>query len=171
MGKKLASTPSMLVLVAFAAAAVSCGKGEPVDPYAIVPDPQGTATANISEETAIVVNVTVNGENRQVGFIGWLPLNNFVIGTYDPSYHAYICDLDSMRGLGNIRHPVQSAAYVDLGDYSKSTACKIGHGYVIRFSSSTSSGSSVYVRLYVVGEFLNIWGEIIGAEVKYQYPF
>jgi hypothetical protein len=170
MEKKLAITASILALAAFAAAAVSCGKGEPLDPYAIVPDPRGTITANISEETAIDVNVNVNGEDRQVGVIGWAFPDNFQIGAYDP-YYASICDLDSMRGLGNINlHPAYSE-YVDLGEYSKSTACEAGHGYVVWFSSSASGGRTVYVRLYVVEKLLNTKGGIIGARVKYQYPF
>jgi hypothetical protein len=160
----------MLALAAFAAAAVSCGKGELVDPYAIVPDPRGTATANISEETAIDVNVTVNGEVRQVGFIGWAFPDNFEIEAYEP-YYVSICDLGSMRGLGNINlHPAYSE-YVELGEYSKSTACDAGHGYVVRFSTSASGGGTVYVRLYVVEKMLNTRGGIIGARVKYQYPF
>ncbi|MDR0414392.1 MAG: hypothetical protein LBH84_03145 [Prevotellaceae bacterium] len=50
MGKKLAFVASVLTTVAFATAFFSCGKGEPVDPNALVPDPKGAVTANISEE-------------------------------------------------------------------------------------------------------------------------
>jgi hypothetical protein len=43
---------SMLMIAVIAAAAVSCGKDDdPNDPNNVVPDPEGTVTANISSDT------------------------------------------------------------------------------------------------------------------------
>jgi len=42
-------------------------------------------------------------------------------------------------------------------------------GYVLRGTGSENQGK--YARLYVDHFFKNDEGEIIGAEVKYQYPF
>jgi hypothetical protein len=46
----------------------------------------------------------------------------------------------------------------------------VGHGYVIKLESSDGSYIE-YLRLYVVESIVSTDGGIMGAKVKYQYPF
>jgi len=135
----------------------------PDNPNNPVPDPAGTITANISASTAIVVR-----SDFDAGEIAWTgPDNFYLIARYVPG--VSICDLGTMQGLGNITNIPQTGYTIPAYLSSSTVACQTGHGYVVKFE--LSSYGTVYVRLYVVEKIISTGGGIMGATVKYQYPF
>ena len=75
--------------------------------------------------------------------------------------------MGSMKGLGNITQIPNSGFTVPYYE-NISVACEAGHGYVIKFENTDFE---LYVRLYVVESIVSTNGGIMGAKVKYQYPF
>jgi len=133
---------------------------DPSTPSTPTPDPEGTITANISENTSIEVT--------NIGTIRWTEPDNFYIkGYFYDSWNTYlvsICNLGAMQGLGNVVSIPQTNFTVPQST-NNVVACESGHGYVIKFEGGNLT-TPVYVRLYVVDD--------IGAgaaKVKYQYPF
>ena len=158
--------------IALMVAMAGCSKKDDSGNSASAPEPEGTVTANISASTAIGVDG---------GSIGWTPPGNFYIcgdyfnnGSYGaPNYGGYdvaICDMGKMNGLGNITN-IPQTGYNDNGsDINNSAPCEVGHGYVVKFVHFGSFYSpDTYTRLYVVESIVS--GGVIGAKVKYQYPF
>ncbi|MDR0737598.1 MAG: hypothetical protein LBF39_00835, partial [Prevotellaceae bacterium] len=134
---------SVLAIAAFAAATVSCSKDDdPNDPNHVVPDPEGTITANISSDTRIIIRDV----NYDAGYIGWISPDNLYLYLYNSNrYQISICDLGEMKGLGNITS-IPSTGYTIAASSNKSVACESGHGYVVKFED----GALIYARLYVV---------------------
>ncbi|MDR0969704.1 MAG: hypothetical protein LBM67_04120, partial [Lentimicrobiaceae bacterium] len=130
----------------------------PSNPDTPVADPEGTITANISETSFINV--------PEYGTIAWINPNNFSLSSNSNTLVS-ICDKGAMKGLGNIVK-IPETGYTIPTDTITSVACQIGHGYVIKFERSIVP---TYVRLYVEEMITNAFDEIIGAKVKYQYPF
>ena|GEM_PF-993969 len=136
-----------------------CGKTadnpSPNDPNTSVLDPDGTVTANISTTTQIDI--------PSYGYIKWIGPDNFNVNS--GSYGSVsICNLGAMKGLGNITNIPQTG--FTTPQYSTTTvACEEGHGYVINF------GGSMCVRLYMEESIINTAGGVMGAKVKYQFPF
>ncbi|GHT32339.1 hypothetical protein FACS189434_03840 [Bacteroidia bacterium] len=122
-------------------------------------DPEGTATANISESTSI--------EFSAGGYIRWTSPDNFYLFAYPNSIS--ICDVGEVKGLGYITD-IPQTGYITSQLSGSALACETGHGYVIRFDNGSSS-LPLYVRLYVAAPLINGFGEIIGKKVQYQYPF
>lgn len=143
-----------LIMTAF-----SCSKDDnPDNPDNAVPDPAGTITANIAVYSTI--KIYDNGTYR--GNISWDTPDNFYLnGEY---IDVSICNLGKMKGLGNITQ-IPQAGFSSPARANYFIACESGHGYVIKF------GSGTYVRLYVVESLVSTAGGIMGAKVKYQYPF
>jgi hypothetical protein len=136
-------------------------------------DPPGTVTANISESTYIFAG----NDNSYLWYIGWNTPDNFYLNGF--VYNVSICNLGDMKGLGNITS-VPSTGFTVPGTFNKSVACEAGHGYVAKFELLQSYVDNpnldnypevVYVRLYVVKSIVSTAGDIVGAKVKYQYPF
>lgn len=76
-----------------------------------------------------------------------------------------------MKGLGNITK-IPQTGFTIPEESNTSVACETGHGYIVKFTfSPTVSDSILYVRLYVVESIISTSGSIMGAKVKYQYPF
>lgn len=151
-----------LAALLLALSPVSCSKddgnsspsGQKVDPDKHLPDPAGTVTVNLRNES--------NGKTDLNGiFID--DANNFV-GNYD---HLYV-DLGAMRGLGNITSMVAS------GNTSK-CAVVPGHGYcAYKNCSERTFPSGKYAisyekayKLYVDSWILSGASTILGAVVKY----
>jgi len=134
----------------------------PDNPLKSVPDPIGTLTANISRETGI----SISG----VGGIYWTSPDNFSLGTGYYYNRVSICNMGVMSGLGNITK-IPASGFTTPADYLYSAACEARRGYVIKFESFNSNYLDVYVRLYVVEKIVSTSGGIMGAKVKYQYPF
>ena len=154
--------------------AVGCKKdndsgSSPTDPNTPVPDPEGTITANISENTSIGVSETFQGFLTIGAIIKWINPNNFDLSSYSEfsTCLVSICDMGEMRGLGNITN-IPETGFTVPSTSNKTVACQKGHGYLIKFGRSNSS---VLVSLYVEESIVNANNEIIGAKVKYQYPF
>jgi hypothetical protein len=121
-----------------------------------VPDPPGTITANISENTRIDVYSS---------YIRWCTPDNFDL----EGYYISICNLGAMSGLGNITK-IPTSGFTAPRSRNTSVACEEGHGYVIKLEYSSGS-NPIYVRLYVVESIVSTTGGIMGAKVKYQCPF
>jgi len=127
-----------------------------------IADPVGTITANISENT----NVTIDYRR-----VGWTKPDNFEL--YFGNYYGAvvsICNLGKMNGLGNITS-IPQTGYTTPIYLNREVACEVGHGYVVKFESQYSSPTLSYMRLYVVESIVSTSGGIMGAKVKYQYPF
>jgi hypothetical protein len=153
--------------------AVGCeDKDDPNDPDNAVPDPTGTITVNITEITREEEGIIIG----LFGGIAWYPPNNFLLGCNDYNengnwqhYNVSICNLGSMSGLGNITK-IPASGFTVPSELNLSVACEEGHGYVVKFEKEDGS-SPEYVRLYVVESIVSTSGGIMGAKVKYQYPF
>jgi hypothetical protein len=145
----------------------------PDNPDNFVPDPPGTVTANISESTYIFAN----NDDSYLWCIGWNTPNNFYLNSF--IYNVFICNLGTMKGLENITS-IPSTGFTVANHTSLSVACEVGHGYAVKFGlrqgfvdnpNFADYPEVVYVRLYVMESIVNTDGGIIGAKVKYQYPF
>ena len=77
-------------------------------------------------------------------------------------------NLGSVGGLGDIVTKPTSG-------WTTTSSTEVGHGYVMRIKhTSNYTGSSLpydYYRLYVVEWMKDMYGNILGAKVKYQGPF
>jgi len=149
--------------------AIGCSKDDPstdpekpivTDPGTPVADPTGTITANISTGTSI--DIPNNGNIR------WTGPDNFNLYVYNNPYLVSICDMGTMQGLGNITNIPQTGFTVPTSS-NTTVACEEGHGYVIKFERQGSA--SLYVRLYDVESIISTSGGVMGAKVKYQFPF
>jgi len=158
---------------------ISCGKdvssnpNNPDNPNNPLPDPEGTITSNISTSTFI----GLNGWS-----LGWISPDNFHFasgwstGTGYPNYYFVrisVCNLGTKKGLGNIQS-IPTNGYSAPTVSSKSIACEVGHGYVFKveiLDNNEPTGEIFHVRLYVEKSLISTSGGIMGAKVKYQYPF
>ncbi|MDL2262152.1 BACON domain-containing protein [Bacteroidales bacterium OttesenSCG-928-I21] len=140
-----------------------------VDPDKPVADPSGTVTVNISESSGS--KITIQGDGIYCGYIYWAKPDNFYLDYYSSSssIKSSICNLGAMKGLGNITNIPQTGFTTPQSD-NKSVACETGHGYVVKYEGGKLE-SPVYVRLYVEEAIISTSGGIMGAKVKYQYPF
>jgi len=148
-------------------AAAGCGNNEPGgnppdDPNKPLPDPIGTVTANISQNTRIDI--------PGIGSISWTEPDNFALKCeeYDYLYIVSICDLGEMKGLGNITNNPTTGFTVPAWE-NTAVACQSGHGYVVKFEKPFAA--TQYVRLYVAEPITSFGSSIIGAKVKYLYKF
>jgi len=133
----------------------------------IVKDPEGTITANISEDTRIYIS-DCKGCN-----IGWTKPNNFLLLAQNEGYFGYyisICNVGSVAGLGSITKISTSGFTNPVGHKNTEVACEKGYGYIVK-CENPELGKTAYVRMYVVEKIVSTSGAIIGAKVKYQYPF
>jgi hypothetical protein len=166
---KLLRFLSLVLVAASLATFAGCDK-DPDNPHNSVPDPAGTITANISEDSEI--RIEYGGDIY--GDIGWhVPDNFYITGRYlhpvaGAQVYVTICDLGAMSGLGNIQFPESNPGCTPFSTSISSVACEQGHGYLVVFSHQSQS---VVVRLYVVEPIVSTSGGIMGAKVKYQYPF
>jgi len=125
----------------------------------VVKDPEDTFTVNIGENAGI--NIPINGR------IYWTAPNNFYVS--GNPYSVSICDLGKVKGLGYITE-IPKKVFTTPLLFNSAIACEPGHGYVVKFERGNTVPPQ-YVRLYVVKHLYNTYGEIVGEEVKYQYPF
>ena len=154
-----------ILLVAVMLVVVGCKKDNDSDasnPNTPVPDPGGTITANISESVFITISGDIGGT------IGWTAPDNFKLSS--DKGKVSICDIGVMKGLGNIIN-IPQTGYSEALTNSQVVAFQQEHGYMIKFERSELSIPPVFVRLYVEEPIINVMNEIIGAKVKYQYPF
>ena len=139
----------------------------PDNPETPVLDPEGTMTANISESTPISV---YDENNFSMGEVRWIRPDNFYLDGNTNCYLS-ICNLGKVNGLGNITK-IPSSGFSTPMNYSTGIACEVGHGYVIKFDYKGNDKTiTIYARLFVVESIVSTTGGIMGAKVKYQYPF
>jgi hypothetical protein len=159
-----------LFLMMIAAAAIifaGCSKDDdPNNSDNTVPDPAGTLSANITESTS----ASLDGM-----YVAWYPPNNLWLHTSygGPNFYTNfsICDMGKVNGLGAIT-TIPTIGYTEeVNVQTKTMPCELGHGYVIKVRWWMTSGEIYYVRLYVSELIENNNGTLIGAKVKYQYPF
>ena len=169
----------------FSLSFVSCGGDDDNnndDPYAEVPDPADTITANISDG---YTNSIIFSDRAYLGRLRWQKPNDifFEIGGsyHDPAdgyyyyYNASICNVGVVNGLGNIKSVPTS------GWSTNNVACETGHGYVIRIKcyqryksglgNEDYDGDVFYARIYIVEPIITTAGGIAGAKVKYEFPW
>ncbi len=145
----------------------ACKKDDDANnPNTSVPDPAGTITSNISENTYINFYET---EQHYIGRLLWAKPDNFYLEGGN-NFYISICNMGRMNGLGNITHIPTSGFSAPTYNSSKEIACEAGHGYVIKIEKPTFA-KTYYARLYVVEPIVSTTGGIMGAKVKYQYPF
>ena len=147
-----------------------------------IADPVGTITANISESTGINIpnignikwikpdNFSLNGECYNYEWVSE-PNNMGGYNSYWKYYHynVSICNIGIVAGLGNITK-IPSSGYTIPKPSSSEVAYETGRGYVIKFEGGNLT-TPLYVRLYVVESIISTFGGVMGAKVKYQYPF
>ena len=137
-------------------------KNDPDNPSNSVPDPEGTMVTNIRNDIFMNRYTGVYYGLADVG-IGGLSMNQSnVFQTYgdDRFDIAYI---GTVNGLGSI----QSIPKENLFTKNGCAVLEKG-GYVLR--GIDSNNHDKYARLYVT-RFMTSGGGIVGAEIKYQYPF
>jgi hypothetical protein len=139
-----------------------------INPDNPAPDPEGTVTVNISESTRIDVGNSVDRFNY--AGIKWTDPNNFYLKADHLYCRVSICDLGIKPCLGNIAIIPSTGFTVPAGE-NNSVVCEPGHGYVVKFEGGVYPLDIIYVRLYVTEYIVNATGNIVGAKVKYQYPF
>lgn len=141
---------------------------EPETPIVPTPDPEGTITVNL--------NNGASGNYYDIGF-----------GHYDVNYdgHDYIhideannftgknesitfLSLGTVDGLGSV-------TFIPTTGWAEAVAVIPGNGYIARNATQSYSDGNTYyyyyARLYVVDYITGTNNGIIGATVKYQYPF
>ena len=140
---------AMLVVSAAFVACSKDGDGDPDDPGSKVPDPEGTMVLNMRNENNGVTYLRI--ENWPGIWINHSDNFESIDGTEFVS-------LGKMKGLGNVTKIPETG-------WQSSVAVKPAYGYVAKWGNR-------YCRLYVVQELLAAGTNgVIGAEVKYQYPF
>lgn len=143
----------LMAMLVVSAAFVACSKdgdGDPDDPGSKVPDPEGTMVLNMRNEN--------NGGT-------YLRIENWpeIWINHSDNFESYadrieFVSLGKMKGLGNVTKIPETG-------WQSSVAVKPAYGYVAKWGNR-------YCRLYVVQELLAAGTNgVIGAEVKYQYPF
>lgn len=145
-----------LVAVVMACAMVACGDDDdPNDPGNSVPDPEGTVLLSMRNwnngRTYLEVNklgMWIDGGDNFEGESGYFSIVN----------------LGKMKGLGNVTK-------IPTSGWAEKVAVTPGCGYIARVSN-TPWGVQ-YIRIYVVDYIISaeITNGIIGANIKYQYPF
>jgi len=130
-----------------------------------VPDPEGTITANLGR---------ISLDFYYLEEIGWVAPDNIGLIHLYTCYgvcHRWkitFCNVGKVSGLGSIKT-------IPTSGYANNVACEVGHGYVIKCENFNYYGGElvnvIYIRLYVVESIVSTSGGIMGAKVKYQYPF
>lgn len=158
--------PKTIAILCAAALVTACGKDEPgidpdngsgsdkppvIDPNEQVADPEGTVTISMRNENSgktMLNDMYIDKADNFNGSNGWQFVN-----------------LGAMKGLGNV-------SYIPKSGYADKVSVTPGNGYVAVRPANTYWGikGGLY-RMYVTGYTLDIAGQIIGAEVKYQEPF
>ena len=141
---------AIVLLAVFSVASTSCGGDEPdpdngskIDPTKPVADPDGTITLSMRDHDS--------GDTRILEYLGIRDEN------FTGYYGMKITTIGAVTGLGNV-------SKIPTTGWADAVAIIPGNGYVACINGS-------FVRIYVIDFITNTAGGIIGAEVKYQYPF
>jgi hypothetical protein len=125
-------------------------------------DPEGTLTSNMFSGTWI----NAEGISLGDGVLYITEGNNFAdkpgVGLGDITCY----DIGKVKGLAGVKTIPESG-------YATGIAVVSGHGYIMKIDSypyAYAPVTTTYARLYV-SKMIKSSGNIIGAKVKYQYPF
>ncbi len=144
----------VLAAAALAFAAVGCGEddeptsgknntGEQLNPEG---DPEGTVTVNIGND----------GKSMNLGGISIRMTEDNNFSTTDG-----LLSVGKVQGLSSVRN-------VSSVGWGSNVLVQPGYGYVVR---NGSWSRYKYARLYVEDYVTTTSGGIMGAKIKYQYPF
>ncbi|MDR0873810.1 MAG: DUF5036 family protein [Prevotellaceae bacterium] len=123
-----------------------------------VPDPEGTMSLSMRAFDGRVTSTYLYWTDSY--HIGISLDNNFRCHSNYP-YKQEVVNIGRVNGLGSIKKTPSSG-------WTTGTAVEPGSGYVFRMNDA---GGYTYARLYVVEWIIDTSGGIMGAKVKYQYPF
>jgi len=138
--------------------AVGCSEDD--DNGSSVSDPEGTIMFTMTNSGVGYINEGRYG--AAVTFVprGWNAIELLMLD--NNNFYGWLCtiaNVGKVKGLGAITK-IPSSGFV------KQTSVEKGYGYVIFIKEN-----GLYARLYVTDWVLSTSGGIIGAKVKYQYPF
>ena len=135
----------------------------PDNPSNSVPDPEGTMITNIRNDThqrwtgSCFCGSYYGIAELRIGTLSMSASNTFGSSYFEIAY------IGTVNGLGSIKSIPKENLFIGGG-----CAVLEKGGYVLRGIDSNNQGE--YARLYVT-RFLTSGGGIVGAEIKYQYPF
>lgn len=132
----------------------------------IFSDPEGAIETVISRDDYVLFE----GE-RSSWRLQWTYPNNFHLRKMSAHEdHVSIYEAGAISGLGAIREiPVQNY-FSYPGILNDSVTCEVGHGYIFKLDGRFY-WRTYYVRLFVEEAIVSHTGIIIGAKIKYQFPF
>ncbi|MCL2328740.1 MAG: hypothetical protein FWC39_09570 [Bacteroidetes bacterium] len=143
-----------------------CGKGDEPEvknesnSEKTIPDPEGTIMRSLRNSGLPSYYGGYNREERGTA-IGFPDGSNYWVAmTTSDDFLCQYCTIASVgkvAGLGNITK-------VPTSGFAGRISVKPGYGYVINLGDT-------YVRLYVEDWVTTIRDEVIGADVKYQFPW
>jgi len=137
-----------------------------------VPDPPGTITSNIAVGSGIRLQVS-DGEvcmGSNICIVSWAKPDNISTETNCTGYLASICSVGHVKGLGSITNIPTLGYTAPANRVSQELSCEVGYGYVVKIECSCYLPPA-YARMYVVEKIISTSGGVMGAKVKYQYPF
>ena len=133
------------ILILLSTGVISCEKDEDVT------DPEGTISLKMRNADNGSTGIKIGGDKFYIS-----KENNF------RGYHGYI----SVAGVGKV-NGLSSIKKVPNSGWGRDVSVDPGHGYVVK-----SNNNSEYMRIYVESWIKEAnSGGIIGANVKYQYPW
>lgn len=144
-----------LVAVVMACAIVACGDDDdPNDPGNSVPDPEGTVLLSMRNWNNGRTYLEVDNGDM------WIDVGDNFNG--DSGCFSFV-NLGKMKGLGNVTK-------IPTSGWAEKVAVTPGCGYIAR---SHDAFKNEYIRIYVVDYIISAetTNGIIGANIKYQYPF
>lgn len=174
---------SILTLLVVSAALIACKPEE-------IPDPAGTVSMSINstaDETPIIIyegapdidpgypweeiyRVKFGMPTGQTvfKFATWYWSTDGYNYDYKTDNNCWISDIGEVDGLGYVVEKPTSG-------YAKNVTVTSGHGYVFKIKKSADLSSTqpdYYGRVYVLDYATSATsGGIIGADLKYQFPF
>lgn len=144
-----------LVAVVMACAMVACGDDDdPNDPGNSVPDPEGTVLLSMRNWNNGRTYLEVDNGDM------WIDVGDNFNG--DSGRFSFV-NLGKMKGLGNVTK-------IPTSGWAEKVAVTPGCGYIAQVSDMRGVQ---YIRIYVVDYIISAetTNGIIGANIKYQYPF
>ena len=139
-------------LILSVALSIGCSKDDPSNPNSSVADPEGTISLSVNNES--------NGDT-------WVPFNDYDSFSIDNANNFdgigwLFASVGAVKGLGNV------TKIPDSGWATKS-AVTPGNGYVAAYPNGNYI---TFARIYVEDWITDAGSNgIIGAKIKYQYPF
>ncbi len=154
----------MILLLLLPLAMASCGGGDD-EPTVTSKDPEGTAIINLRCGDFWDVPYIGSFNGHMEGAIYLDEACNFCSSD---NWDSFIC-VGKVNGLSSVKK-------VPVTGWSKSVAATPGMGYIAKYDGTYIADDQYeegdrLIRMYVVEYILDSSNNVIGAVVKYQYPF